>query len=339
MPKRGSGPKLIWLKKRACYYITWTENGRSKQRSTGTQDKGEAEAIFTDFMHQRQKSSGPRDSGAVLITDILADYAEERAPRVKATDRILYALTPLIDYWEGKVITEVTRQSCDDYLRWRDRAPGTVRRELGVLTAAINHAFAERRITYPVPVELPPTPESKGRYLSKIEAAKLLKAALRSTRARLHLPMFIVIAMHTGQRKEAILSLRWTQVDLDAGLIQWNPEGREQTKKRRPRSRIPSKLLPHLKRARERGCDLGFVIHRDGKRLHDIKKSFAQACKLAGLENVTPHTLRHTRATWGMQAGNNSWELAGFLGMSEATLLRVYGHHHPDFQVTAAENY
>jgi hypothetical protein len=56
--------------------------------------------------------------------------------------------------------------------------------------------------------------------------------------------------------------------------------------------------------------------------------------KLAG--KITPHTLRHTAATWLMQAGVDRWEAAGFLGMSVEMLDRVYGHHHPDHLRTAA---
>jgi hypothetical protein len=47
--------------------------------------------------------------------------------------------------------------------------------------------------------------------------------------------------------------------------------------------------------------------------------------------DVTPHSLRHTAATWLMQAGCPIWEAAGFLGMSEKTLRETYAHHHPDF--------
>ena len=51
---------------------------------------------------------------------------------------------------------------------------------------------------------------------------------------------------------------------------------------------------------------------------------------------MTPHTLRHTAATWLMQAGVDLWEAAGFLGMTAETLERVYGHHHPDHLKNAA---
>jgi integrase len=96
--------------------------------------------------------------------------------------------------------------------------------------------------------------------------------------------------------------------------------------------------MPHLKRARKRGTDLGYVLHRNGERILDIKKGFAAACDRAGLKDVTPHTLKHTAATWLMQRGTGLWEAAGFLAMSEKMLREVYGHHSPDFQKEAAAN-
>ena len=71
------------------------------------------------------------------------------------------------------------------------------------------------------------------------------------------MPLFVLLGIYTGRRKEAILSLRWSQVDLEAGLIDFETPGRERTKKRRGKVPIPAKLLPHLKRARKRGSDLG----------------------------------------------------------------------------------
>jgi len=39
-----------------------------------------------------------------------------------------------------------------------------------------------------------------------------------------------------------------------------------------------------------------------------------------------------------MQKRTDPWQASGFLSMSMETLLRVYGHHHPDYQREAAEN-
>ena len=182
---------------------------------------------------------------------------------------------------------------------------------------------------------LPPKPESRKRWLTRQEAAHLIQAS-KTKQARLYMPLFILLGLYTGRRKEAILSLRWTHVDLDKGVIDFELAGRR-TKKKRGTVRIPSRLMPHLVRARKRGSELGFVIHENGKRIGDIKKGFAASCRRAGLEGVTPHTLRHTAATWLMQAGAPLWQASGFLAMSEKMLVEVYGHHHPDHMREAAE--
>ena len=223
------------------------------------------------------------------------------------------ALTP---YWEGRTVAEVTKQTCKLYSSCRDRSPNTIRRELSVLRAAINLAHADGHITRPVHVELPKLPEARKRWLKREEAAPLIRAS-RTSMGRLHIPLFILLGLYTGRRKEALLSLRWPQVDLLAGRIDFEIQGRKRTNKRRGVVPIPPRLLPHLKRARKRGTDLGYVIHHNGKRILDIKKGFAAACARAGLTCVTPHTLRHTAATWLMQSGTPVWEAAGFLAMSE----------------------
>jgi integrase len=337
MPRRNSGARLRFLDKRGCYYIVWTEGGRSRERSTGTANRQQAEIALAEFINIRTRDAGPRDPSQILVTDVLADYAEEHAQDTAAPWRIAAAVKPLVEFWQGRTVQDVTRETCKAYSRVRERSAGTVRRELGVLRAAINHGHRAGRLTRIVAVHLPDKPEPRDRWLTRSEAAALLRAALNEPRVRLHLPLFIVLGLYTGARKEAILSLRWSQIDLENGRIDYNTPGARRTNKRRARIPIPAKLLDHLRRARCRGSDLGFVVNENGKRLGDIKRGFASACKRAGLDDVSPHTLRHTCATWLMQRGVPMWEAAGFLGMSRETLERVYGHHHPDFLKLAAE--
>ena len=67
-----------------------------------------------------------------------------------------------------------------------------------------------------------------------------------------------------------------------------------------------------------------------------IQHAWKRAVEEAGIK-ATPHTLRHTRATWVMQDGDvPPWEAAGHLGMSLKTLQK-YAKHSPDFQKRAAE--
>ena len=60
---------------------------------------------------------------------------------------------------------------------------------------------------------------------------------------RLYLPLFILIGLYTGRRKEAILSLRWPQVDLGAGRIDFEIPGRKRNNKRRGEIGDPRKAL------------------------------------------------------------------------------------------------
>lgn len=50
----------------------------------------------------------------------------------------------------------------------------------------------------------------------------------------------------------------------------------------------------------------------------------------------TAPPVRHTAATWLMQAGVAMWEAAGWLGMTVEQLEANYSHHHPDFQEEVA---
>jgi integrase len=332
MARRNTGPKLRFLDKRGCWYITWTEGGRSRERSTATADREQAEIALAGFLHERTRATGgPRDPSETLITDVLDDYAREHGPTTKAPWRIACAIEALGRFWEGRAVGDVTRQTCARYATQRARSNGTTRRELGVLQAAINHAHQEGRLTRPISVSLPQSPEPRDRWLTVHEAAKLLRAAIREPRVRLHLPLFILIGLYTGRRKDAILDLRWPQVDLEMGRIDFRVPGASITNKRRGHIPLPPKLLVHLRRARARGTELGFVINENGARLKDIKRGFASACRKAGLDDVTPHTLRHTAATWLMQAGKERSKAADFLAMTEETLRRIYEHHHPAF--------
>lgn len=184
-------------------------------------------------------------------------------------------------------------------------------------------------------VELPEAAEPRDVWLTRKQGARLLRAALSSPKVRLYLPLFILIALYTGRRTQAILALRWHQVNLDTGTI--NFEQGRRTNKRKGSIPIPPRLLPHLIRARRRGTDLGYVLHINGERIGDIKKGFEAACMRAGLDDVTPHALKHTAITWAMQNGIDLWQAAGFFATSMQTMIRVYAHHNPDFMREAAE--
>jgi integrase len=199
MARRNQGPRLRWLAKRGCFYVTWTERGRSRECSTGSADREQAEIFFAEWLQRRGRRAGPSDPSQVLVTDALQDYQQHRAQKVAAPERIAFAVLALTDFFEGNSIADVTPLTCGRYVEKRGRSAGTVRRELVVLRAAINLAYKNGRITRPVAVELPARPEPRDRWFTRKEAARLIRAA-RTPQARLYLPLFILIGLYTGRR-------------------------------------------------------------------------------------------------------------------------------------------
>jgi len=124
--------------------------------------------------------------------------------------------------------------------------------------------------------------------------------------------------------------------------------------KRRPVVKLPPRLLAHLRRWRRMDAEreqalrvldpsarLTHVIHHGGVPLAGrVRTGFEGCVRDAGLEpETTPHWLRHTAATWLMEAGVDVWLASAYLGMTPETLIKVYGHVRPDYQAEAAGSF
>lgn len=338
MPRPNTGPRLYFNKDRSRYYIIWYESGKRFKKSTGFPDIARAERYFIDFLQSFHDIPSRCQPSELLISDALKFYAETRAPNCMDPDRIKYAVAALSDFWARKSVEEISQTSCNAYAihRKASRPSGisdsTIRRELSTLRSALGFCVRERKLTHTVHVPLPAEPEPKDRWLSISEAARLLWEARRGgANSRSYLPLFILIALYTGARSEAILSLTWDRVDLDRRRISFQIPGRPRTKKRRPTIPISTKLLPFLRYARRNlHSEFGTVIHNSGEPIIRIRKSFKAAATRANLRGVTPHTLRHTCATWMAQSGASMFQIAGFLGQDVDTTINRYAHHSPD---------
>ncbi|MBV9997135.1 MAG: tyrosine-type recombinase/integrase [Caulobacteraceae bacterium] len=79
------------------------------------------------------------------------------------------------------------------------------------------------------------------------------------------------------------------------------------------------------------------VVHYAREPVDSVKGSFAAIVADAGLPpEITPHWLRHTAATWLMEAGVPPFEAKGYLGMSMEVLEEHYAHHRPDYQAAVS---
>jgi integrase len=67
-----------------------------------------------------------------------------------------------------------------------------------------------------------------------------------------------------------------------------------------------------------------------GERIGDVKKSFATACKRAGISNFQMHDMRHTCAAWPVSNGVSMIELRVLLGHSTIKMTERYAHLAPE---------
>lgn len=339
MPKRNPGARLEWRDDRKVWEIISYERGARKRKSTGTDDRNLAQQQLVEFLSAAAKpeSAGPLTPDQRMIADALAGYMQERAAGTASSQTVGFNVRALLPYWGSLRVRDVKATTCQAYVDHRVTGekpvkPATAARELAVLGAALRWDWKAGRITDLIPVTLPPKSEPKDRWLTRDEAARLLWECRHDWHAMRHLRLFILIGLYTGARKEAILSLRWPQVDLQRRLIDFNPPGRQRTSKGRPVIPIPGKLMTILRGARRRGTDIGHVVTYHGQPVDDVKKAFAAACRRAGLEGVSPHTLRHTCASWLAQAGVSFPKIAKYLGHSNSrTTEQVYAKHAPDY--------
>ncbi len=162
-------------------------------------------------------------------------------------------------------------------------------------------------------------PEDHGRirYLTEDEIGKLLSAAPP------YLRNIIKGALLTGLRKGDLLGLKWTDVDLERGILTFS----EQKKRgRRATKALNSDMLALLQAIPANKSD-GYIFHGpDGMPLKDCQRSFRTALKKAGISNFHFHDLRHCSASILADKGVPLQVIQRHLGHSNIAMTMRYAH-------------
>lgn len=330
-------PKLIKRKDSPYWfiYIPQSREFRAQRLTTGTGDYNQAEAIFAQWLLERKKPElTPLDE--IKITDMLERYSEYKKEDVT----VGYHMRHLKPYFKNIVLSQINNLLLREYTAHRTSqkvkrgnkignkliSQATVRRELDTFSASLGLAHKDGYIKDIPYIEKPQASPPRERWLTVEEYARLLAACERD-----YLKIFIAIAMATSARPSSIFDLKWFQIDWEARLIHFNPPGRRQTHKHRPSVYINEHLYPLLEKMRDKTASEYIISRKNGTRVRSIKKGFEQACARAGLEGVTPYTLRHTAITWAIQGGKSLAQAGQLAGHKEPRTTSRYAKHDPSF--------
>jgi integrase len=334
-PKRDV-PHYQIVQRGAHYGIRWWENGTWQRVSAGTTDRREAEIFLAQFLAGRGTPQPPAEP---TVNAILDGYLQDRQGQVRAYDTLEVAAKALRRHLGDLAPEHLTKERVKFYgarrkaeghmvgpagaKRKKTTSDGTLIRELVTLRAALKWAREVKWISDVPHIEVPSQPPPRDRWLSRGEADLLLESALA-----LHVRTFLALALYTAGRSGAIRELTWDRVDLVSGLIDL---GQVAGGKGRAVVPIADRLRPFLDAARQ-AATCPYVVEHGSRPVASLKTGTRAAARRAGLSDVTPHTLRHTAATWMVQGGIAIEQVARVLGHNDPRVTwRIYAKHSPGF--------
>jgi integrase len=234
-----------------------------------------------------------------------------------------------------------------EVIKERDRlvsegaGPATVNRQLAYLSRVLSVAVTDYELMQSNPLLRSKLklaePQHRVRFLSASELAALREAAAKSETK--DLALFVEMALCSGARAGELVNLRWVDLDLEVGtaVLHVTKSGK--------RRAIPirGRALEML-RAKERTCE--WVLTSNGKPRKDkppiygklqYGKPFRDATKASGIENFRAHDLRHTAASYLVQADVPLFTVQALLGHATPTMTQKYAHLVADQVATAGD--
>jgi integrase len=253
---------------------------RSRTQATGAKNEVEAQARLREFQDAMRQELGPNEAPpSPCLQPLIERYldaleAQHPLRRLGQEDALTWPRRLLGDTKPG----DITQAVMDRYLetRRRGRAGGikdsSLRRELSALQAALRWGVKKGHLQASDlhPFDLPSAGAPRDIWMDEATEARVHQAALDlymqgprshpNDNERRDMGLFLLIALNTAARKQAIMSLRWDRVDMTARRIDFRDPARPVTKKRRVMVPISDRLWPVLELAHREANGEGKVF-------------------------------------------------------------------------------
>jgi len=294
-------------------------NGQRIRQSARTSDKRLAQEyedkLKYDLWRVHHLGEKPRRTWREAVVQWL------REKQHKADIRQDRAKLRWLDQYLGKhYLDEIDRETVFEIgeAKRLHASPATANRHLALIRSILRIARDEWEWLETIPrVKLYPEPRKRVRWLTPQEAERLL------TELPTHLADLAVFTLATGLRQRNASYLRWDQTDLDRGMAWIHPD----ESKSRKAIVVPlnQDALEVLQRRHGRHPEYVFT-YKGAPVARTTTKAWYKALERAGISNFRWHDLRHTWASWHVQAGTSLQELQELGGWSTLEMVQRYAH-------------
>jgi integrase len=329
------------------YYLRYQDaSGRTRQlRLADAKDVTlpQAKALADKARNQVAMGADPHEQRRLskAVPTFTTFMAERYMPFVKGYKRSWksddsYLRNHLLPAFGKQRLDEITKHdviALHHGMRARGLALGTANRCLVMLRYAMNLALrweisgVSKNPTKDV--ALFDDPHNKERYLSEAEAQTLYRAVQAS--ANRMLQFIVPMLLLTGARKREVLDATWAEFDL--ARRQWRVSV---TKAGKPRYvPLSDGVVQLLSTVPQVGGTWVFANPKTGKPYVSVFSAWNTARKQAGLAEVRMHDLRHSFASFLVNAGRSLYEVQKILGHTQIKTTQRYAHLSPDTLIDA----
>lgn len=312
------------------WYYKFTVKGKTIYRSTGTSDKGKAQEIADKVKAQAHDIIKLGIRPRYLWQDAVIRWLSESEKKSIDTDK--YHLKWLRTYLDDVYLHDIDEEIIEKIIAAKLKVAGKTRvnRTTELVRAILNKALKEWKWIDSVPhIRRFKEVNHRLRWLTPDEAARLMDELPEHTKAMAQ------FTLATGLRESNVTRLEWSQIDMQR-RIAWIHA--DQAKGGRT-IRVPLNEDAIAVLRQQIGKHPHRVFTYKGNPVSKVGTKFwRDALKRAGIENFTWHGLRHTWASWHVQAGTPLNVLQELGGWASYDMVLRYAHLAPDHIAEYASN-
>lgn len=320
---------LYKRKDSSAWWIKITIAGRTVQRSTGTEDKIQAQEFHDKLKVQLWEQERLGIKACHSWKEAVVRWLNETSDKATHSED-KSKLAWLDAYLSGLMLGEINLDVIDIIrcAKLNEASKATTNRYLALVRSILIRARDEWEWIDKAPkIRLFKETNDRERALTHDEAKRLLSELPE------HQYETVLFALATGLRQSNIVKLEWSQVNLK--LCHAWVKGNE-SKNRKPIA-IPLNDIAIAVLQRQVGKHDTRVFTYEGQPFESANtRAWHLALKRAGIENFRWHDLRHTWATWQRQAGTPTHELQRLGGWKTSAMVERYAHLAPDQLAHAA---